>query len=30
MLRLTERLFECDPRAEYAEYYERALFNHVL
>ena len=30
MLRLTERLFERDPRAEYAAYYERALFNHLL
>ena len=30
MLRLTERLFEHDPRAEYAAYYERALYNHIL
>ncbi|MGN0854147.1 MAG: beta-L-arabinofuranosidase domain-containing protein [Kiritimatiellia bacterium] len=30
MLRLTERLFEHDPKAEYAAYYERALFNHLL
>ncbi|MGN0832546.1 MAG: beta-L-arabinofuranosidase domain-containing protein [Kiritimatiellia bacterium] len=30
MLRLTERLFEHEPRAEYAAYYERALFNHIL
>ena len=30
MLRLTERLFERDPRAGYAAYYERALYNHLL
>ena len=30
MLRLTERLFEHEPKAEYAAYYERALFNHIL
>jgi len=30
MLRLTERLFEHEPRAEYAAFYERALFNHLL
>jgi len=30
MLRLTERLFRADPAAEYADYYERALFNHIL
>ena len=30
MLRLTRRLFGWDPRAEYADYYERALYNHIL
>ena len=30
MLRLTERLFAHEPKAEYAAYYERALFNHLL
>lgn len=30
MLRLTEQLFERHPRANYADYYERALFNHLL
>jgi DUF1680 family protein len=30
MLRLTERLFRADPSAEYADYYERAVFNHIL
>ncbi len=30
MLRLTERLFEHDPRPEYAAFYERALYNHLL
>lgn len=30
MLKLTARLFERDPRAEYADYYELALFNHLL
>lgn len=30
MLRLTERLFEHGPKAEYAAYYERALYNHIL
>ncbi|MCP5532440.1 MAG: glycoside hydrolase family 127 protein [Akkermansiaceae bacterium] len=30
MLRLTEDLFEMEPRAEYADYYERALYNHIL
>jgi DUF1680 family protein len=35
MLRLTERLFRADlfhgdPAAEYADFYERALFNHIL
>ena len=30
MLKLTRHLFEWDPRAEYADYYERALYNHIL
>ncbi|MCX6937746.1 MAG: glycoside hydrolase family 127 protein [Verrucomicrobia bacterium] len=30
MLRLTEQLFNGKPAAEYADYYERALFNHLL
>jgi DUF1680 family protein len=30
MLRLTEQLFAAEPRAAYADYYERALFNHIL
>jgi DUF1680 family protein len=30
MLRLTERLFEGQPAARYADFYERALFNHIL
>ena len=30
MLRLTEQLFRRDPNARYADYYERALFNHIL
>jgi DUF1680 family protein len=30
MLRLTEALFQHHPQAEYADYYERALFNHIL
>jgi len=30
MLRLTELLFRSDPSARYADYYERALFNHIL
>ena len=30
MLKLTARLFERKPRADYADYYERALYNHVL
>jgi len=30
MLKLTERLFRSDPQAEYADYYERTLFNHIL
>jgi DUF1680 family protein len=30
MLRLTEGLFRANPSAEYADFYERALFNHIL
>lgn len=30
MLRLTSLLFTRDQRAEYADYYERALYNHVM
>ncbi len=30
MLRLTKLLFLTDPKAEYLDYYERALFNHIL
>jgi len=30
MLKLTARLFERDPRAEFADYYELALLNHLL
>jgi DUF1680 family protein len=30
MLRLTEQLFGTGPKAAYADYYERALFNHIL
>ncbi|HWD18169.1 MAG TPA: glycoside hydrolase family 127 protein [Verrucomicrobiae bacterium] len=30
MLRLTEQLFASEPRAAYADYYERALYNHIL
>jgi len=30
MLKLTRHLFCWDPRVEYADYYERALFNHIL
>lgn len=30
MLRLTEGLFRKDPKAAYADFYERALFNHIL
>jgi DUF1680 family protein len=30
MLRLTEQLFRLDPQAGYADFYERALFNHIL
>lgn len=30
MLRLTEALFRSAPAARYADFYERALFNHIL
>jgi DUF1680 family protein len=30
MLKLTQGLHRLDPRAAYADYYERALFNHIL
>ncbi len=30
MLRLTEQLFTVEPKANYADYYERALYNHLL
>jgi DUF1680 family protein len=30
MLRLTEKLFASKPDARYADYYERALYNHIL
>lgn len=30
MLRLTEQLFATAPKAAYADYYERALYNHIL
>jgi uncharacterized protein len=30
MLKLTRRLFALEPKVEYAEFEERALFNHVL
>ncbi|MDL2241833.1 glycoside hydrolase family 127 protein, partial [Bacteroidales bacterium OttesenSCG-928-L03] len=30
MLKLTEGLFRMDPQAKYADYYERAMFNHIL
>lgn len=30
MLRLTARLFERSPDVKYANYYERALYNHIL
>lgn len=29
MLRLTEALFRLNPSADYADYYERTLFNHI-
>lgn len=30
MLKLTEGLFRMNPKAEYADFYERALYNHIL
>lgn len=30
MLKITRRLFQWEPRAELADYYERALYNHIL
>ncbi len=30
MLKLTEVLFRMDPQAKYADFYERALYNHIL
>ena len=30
MLRLTALLYRLDPQSRYADYYERALFNHIL
>ncbi len=30
MLRLTEQLFEAAPKAEYTDFYERALYGHIL
>jgi len=30
MLKLTRHLFEWQPRAEYFDFYERALYNHIL
>jgi DUF1680 family protein len=30
MLKLTRDLFQLDPKPQYADYYERALFNHIL
>jgi len=30
MLKLTRHLFCWEPRVEYADYYERALYNHIL
>ena len=30
MLRFTEQLFAAEPKAAYADYYERALYNHIL
>ena len=30
MLKLTRRLFACEPDARYMDYYERALYNHIL
>ncbi len=30
MLKLTRELFKSEPKAEYMDYYERALYNHIL
>ena len=30
MLKLTEHVFGWEPRVEYADFYERALYNHIL
>jgi DUF1680 family protein len=30
MLKLTSGLFRMNPKAKYADYYERAMFNHIL
>jgi len=30
MLKLTKRLFESDQKASYVDFYERALYNHIL
>jgi hypothetical protein len=30
MLRLTEKLFLTNPKSQYIDYYERALYNHIL
>jgi hypothetical protein len=30
MLRLTKELFSAEPKAAYADFYERALYNHIL
>ncbi|RYY60772.1 MAG: hypothetical protein EOO05_08715 [Chitinophagaceae bacterium] len=30
MLKLTETVFRINPQARYADYYERALYNHIL
>ncbi|HZZ20364.1 MAG TPA: beta-L-arabinofuranosidase domain-containing protein [Opitutaceae bacterium] len=30
MLKLTEHVFEWNPKVEYADFYERALYNHIL
>jgi uncharacterized protein len=30
MLKLTRKLIELDPKPEYEEFYERALYNHIL
>ncbi|MFR9260606.1 MAG: beta-L-arabinofuranosidase domain-containing protein [Bacteroides cellulosilyticus] len=30
MLKLTEGLFRMHPKVEYADFYERAMYNHIL